>query len=121
MSIRAVAITTEGAVHSVQIEDPDAFLSDFNAQVIATEALDERFVDLDGTAVLVYNGQAVERSLQWNEKASILVAPANNRHNFFLRGDVYVLWDRGGLNLDGLPERVGEGDIEDVIERYATR
>lgn len=125
MATRAVKIDTEGRIHEVQIRDlMTLFESPDNLGLDRLSSLDDVFTDLDGAVVMLSDLRSVDLDLQWNQKASYLVAPSNNRHNAYVRGDVYFVGV--GLTLEGmtildLPERVGAEDIRDLVERYEKR
>lgn len=124
-TVRAVKIDTDGRIHEVKIRDLlTLFESPDNLGMDRLSSLDDVFTDLDGAVVMLSDLRGTEMDLQWNQKASYLVAPASNRHNLYVRGDVYFVGvglTTGGMDIFDLPERVGPEDIRDLVERYEKR
>jgi hypothetical protein len=117
VTIRAIKMNAEGDIFEVNLISSSALFDfPYRAEVWTLETLNDAFADIDGTAIMVTDKDADELDLPWNKNASVL-----SGHLGTVRGDALFVGAIVGGLVFSLPERIGAGDLADLVERYKRR
>lgn len=124
---RAIRISTDGTINEVNVDvsRPDRLFGEGTAPLIVRpDSCRDAFTDIEsGSVVLITKLDARIAGDRPNMLATALVVRPEERDSNWIAGDVYVLGEDftvNGVSVTDLPERVGVGDIAELIE-YCTK